>query len=121
MSHSGSRYYPTAGGDATAQLGLLFDMTEATDGMRITAVLEGGPFSKAKSKVKAGDVVTAINGQPLTKDTDIAQLLNQCRGKKTLVSLKGAAGTWDEVVLPISRAEQAKLLTSAGSRVVLPR
>ena len=110
VSHTGGRFRPTANGDATAQLGLLYDLTEATDGLKITAILEGGPFSKASSKVKVGDVVTAINGQPLTKDTDLAQLLNLCRGKKTLVSLKGSAGTWDEVVLPISQSAQSALL-----------
>ena len=110
VSHTGGRFRPAANGDATAQLGLLYDLTEATDGLKITAILEGGPFSKASSKVKVGDVVTAINGQPLTKDTDLAQLLNLCRGKKTLVSLKGNAGTWDEVVLPISQSAQSALL-----------
>jgi len=110
VSHTGGRYRPTAHGDATAQLGLLYDMTEATDGMKITAVLEDGPFCRANSKVKVGDVITAINGEPLTKDTDLSQLLNQCRSKKTLVSLKGSAGTWDEVVLPISQSAQSDLI-----------
>ena len=110
VSHTGGRFYPSAKGDATAQLGLVFDMTEARDGMKITAVLEDGPFCRANSKVKVGDVITAINGEPLTKDTDLAQLLNRCKGKKTLVSLKGSAGTWDEVVLPISAADQSDLL-----------
>jgi tricorn protease len=110
VSHTGGRFSPVLKGDATAQLGLLYDMTEATDGMKITAVLEDGPFSNANSKVKVGDVITAINGVPLSKDTDLAQLLNLCKGKKTLVSLKGNAGTWDEVVLPISKAEQSDLL-----------
>ena len=110
VSHTGGRFRPEAKGDATAQLGLLYDLTEATEGIKITDILENGPFSKASSKVKVGDVVTAINGQPLTKDTDLAQLLNLCRGKKTLVSLKGSAGTWDEVVLPISQSAQSALL-----------
>ena len=110
VSHTGGRFSPSSKGDATAQLGLLYDMTEATEGMKITAVLEDGPFCKANSKVKVGDVITAINGQPLGKDTDLAQLLNLCRGKKTLVSLKGSAGKWDEVVLPISNGEQSDLL-----------
>ena len=110
VSHTGGRFYPSGKGDATAQLGLLYDMAEATDGMKITAVLEGGPFCRANSKVKVGDVITAINGEPLTKDTDLAQLLNLCKGKKTLVSLKGSAGTWDEVVLPISKSEESDLL-----------
>ena len=110
VSHTGGRFRPEAKGDATAQLGLLYDLTEATEGIRITDILENGPFSKASSKVKVGDVITAINGQPVSKDTDLAQLLNLCKGKKTLVSLKGSAGTWDEVVLPISRSEQSDLL-----------
>ena len=110
VSHTGGRFYSSGKGDATAQLGLLYDMTEATDGMKITAVLEEGPFSRANSKVKVGDIITAINGEPVTKDTDLAQLLNQCKGKKTLVSLKGNAGTWDEVVLPITRSDQSDLL-----------
>ena len=110
VSHTGGRFRPIVKGDATAQLGLLYDLTQATEGLKITAVLEGGPFSRANSKVKVGDVLTAINGQPVTKDTDLAQLLNLCRGKKTLVSLKGNAGTWDEVVLPISQSEQSALL-----------
>ena len=110
VSHTGGRFSPSSRGDDTAQLGLLYDMTEATEGLKITAVLEGGPFCKANSKVKVGDVITAINGEPLGKDTDLAQLLNQCKGKKTLVSLKGSTGTWDEVILPISRSEQSDLL-----------
>ena len=110
VSHTGGRYSHSAKGDATASLGLLYDLSEATDGIKITAVLEDGPFFKAKSKVKAGDVITAINGQPVTKETDLSQLLNQCKGKKTLVSLKGSAGTWDEVVLPVSRSEESDLL-----------
>ena len=110
VSHTGGRFYPSGGGDATAQLGLLYDMRSTDEGMKITDVLEGGPFARAKSKVKAGDVITAINGQPVGRDTDLAQLLNQCQGKKTLVSLKGSAGEWDEVVLPISRSAQSDLL-----------
>ena len=110
VSHTGGRYSHSAKGDATASLGLLYDLSEATEGIKITAVLEEGPFFKAKSKVKAGDMITAVNGQPVTKDTDLSQLLNQCKGKKTLVSLKGSAGTWDEVVLPVSRSEESDLL-----------
>ena len=116
VSHTGGRFRPEAKGDATAQLGLLYDLTEATEGIRITDILENGPFSKANSKVKVGDVITAINGQPVSKDTDLAQLLNLCKGKKTLVSLKGSAGTWDEVVLPISRSEQSDLLYKRWSK-----
>ena len=116
VSHTGGRYYTSPyAPDATASLGLLYDLTApAADGIAITEVLEGGPFDRKNSKVKAGDRITAINGQPLTADTDIAVLLNLTAGKKTLVSLCDAKGTnsWDEVVLPITAGSEAGLLYS---------
>lgn len=110
VSHSGGRYRPSAKGDATAQLGLLYDLTKTGEGMQITAVLEGGPFDRATSKVKEGDVLLAINGKTITADTDIAQYMNKLDGRKTLVTLSRAGKTWDEVVLPITNAKQTSLL-----------
>ncbi len=111
VSHSGGRYsHRPANGDATAALGLLYDLSEATEGLKVTDVLEGGPFDRANSKVKAGDVITAINGEAITADTDPAQLLNQLAGKKTLISFKNGASQWDEVVMPITAAAQNTLL-----------
>lgn len=116
VSHTGGRYYTSPyAPDATASLGLLYDLAApAADGIAITEVLEGGPFDRKNSKVKTGDRITAINGQPLTADTDIAVLLNLTAGKKTLVSLCDAKGTdsWDEVVLPITAGSEAGLLYS---------
>lgn len=116
VSHTGGRYSTSPyAPDATASLGLLYDLAApAADGIAITEVLEGGPFDRKNSKVKAGDRITAINGQPLTADTDIAVLLNLTAGKKTLVSLCDAKGTdsWDEVVLPITAGSEAGLLYS---------
>lgn len=112
VSHTGGRYYPSIpAADATAHLGLLYDLsTPAAEGLTITAVLEGGPFDRASSRAKVGDRITAINGQTLHADTDIAQLLNRQAGRKTLVSLEGNAGKWDEVVLPISAGRESQLL-----------
>ena len=111
VSHSGGRYsHRPANGDATAALGLLFDLSAATEGLKVTDVLEGGPFDRAKSKVKAGDVITAINGETITAETDPAKLLNQLAGKKTLISFKNGANKWDEVVMPITAAAQNTLL-----------
>ena len=111
VSHSGGRYsHRPANGDATAALGLLYDLSAATEGLKVTDVLEGGPFDRANSKVKAGDVITAINGETITAETDPAQLLNQLAGKKTLISFKNGANKWDEVVMPITAAAQNTLL-----------
>lgn len=109
VSHTGGRYRrpAAAGDDATAQLGLFFDRTYAGEGMKVTEVLAGGPFDRKSSRVRPGDVVTAINGISLTKDTDIAELLNGQARKKVLVSFKDGKS---ETVIPISNAAQSELL-----------
>jgi len=111
VSHSGGRYFPAAAIDQTASLGLLFDMKNAGDYLLIDEVVAGGPFDRATSRVKAGDRITAINGTPVSADTDRAKLLNSIAKKKTLVSFSSAKGEkWDEVVLPISTSAMNELL-----------
>ena len=112
VSHSGSGYRPASNGDATAQLGLLFDWNYDKDGLRIEEVLEYGPFDKKSSKVKAGDIIEKIDGVEITKDMDYFPLLNKKSGKKVLVSVYSPKSKkhWDEVVKPISRGAQNDLL-----------
>ena len=112
VSHSGSGYRGGSDGDATAQLGLLFDWNYKKDGLRIEEVLEYGPFDKKNSKVKAGDIIEKIDGVEITKDMDYFPLLNKKSGKKVLVSVYSPKSKqrWDEVVKPISKGTQNDLL-----------
>lgn len=113
VSHSGSGYRSGGSdGDATAQLGLLFDWNYEKDGLRIEEVLEYGPFDKKNSKVKAGDIIEKIDGVAITKDMDYYPLLNKKSGKKVLVSVYSPKSKqrWEEVVKPISRGTQNDLL-----------
>ncbi|MDE6022119.1 MAG: PDZ domain-containing protein, partial [Muribaculaceae bacterium] len=112
VSHSGGRYSSAGGADPTASLGLIFNLSVPSDGMRIEEVVAGGPFDRATSKVKAGDVVTAINGESIKSDSDWAKQLNNLTKKKTLVSFSrpSSGEKWDEVVLPISSAAMNNLL-----------
>ena len=113
VSHSGSGYRRGGSdGDATAQLGLLFDWNYKKDGLRIEEVLEYGPFDKKNSKVKAGDIIEKIDGIAITKDMDYFPLLNKKSGKTVLVSVYSPKSKqrWDEVVKPVSRGVQNDLL-----------
>ncbi len=112
VSHSGGRYTGPAANEQTASLGLMFDLASDNDGLLIQEVVEGGPFDRATTRVKAGDVVEAINGEKITADTDWATLLNDQRKKKTLVSLYNptTGDRWEEVVIPISSAAMTGLL-----------
>ena len=113
VSHSGSGYRGSGlNGDATAQLGLLFDWNYDKNGLLIEEVLEYGPFDKKTSKVKAGDIIEKIDGVEITKEMDYFPLLNKKSGKSVLVTIYSPKTKkhWDEVVKPISRGAQNDLL-----------
>ena len=107
VSHSGGRYGGRSAVQATAQLGLLYDLTYTGKGLKVAEVLKGGPFDHANLKLKAGDVFTLFNGVEITTEQDISILLMGQAGKKTLVSIKGAE---DAVVLPVTNTVMNNLL-----------
>ncbi|MFT4204121.1 MAG: S41 family peptidase [Chitinophagaceae bacterium] len=107
-SHTGGRYRPMfANADATASLGLLYDETYTGKGLKITEVIAGGPFDKAESKVKAGDIITAIDGQEITDSSDWAYLLNRKADRFTAVNV---AGKGVQTVKPISVGDESELM-----------
>lgn len=102
VSHSGGRYYPQGAREATASLGLLYDMTYPGPGLKVGEVLAGGPFGHADSSMKPGAVITAINGTEIGSKTDPTVMLNSLAGRKTLVAFTLPSGEKaEEVVLPV--------------------
>ena len=111
VSHTGSGYRPSSrGGDATAEFGVLLDLDYKGDGLKIAEVVEGGPFDKKNSKVKAGTIIQKIDGVEIEKGMDYYPLLNNKRGKTVLVTLSDGGKTWDETVKPISHGAMNDLL-----------
>ncbi|GJM35676.1 MAG: tricorn protease [Saprospiraceae bacterium] len=112
-SHTGGRYRPQVeNGDETASLGLLYDYEHTAAGLKIAEVLKGGPLTNAKSKVKAGNIIEKIDGQPIPPDIDFYQLLNRKVAKNTLLSLydPDTKTRWEEVAKPISLGAENELL-----------
>ena len=110
VSHTGSGYRPGNKGDATAEFGVLLDLDYKGDGLKIAEVVEGGPFDKKNSKVKAGTIIQKIDGVEIEKGMDYYPLLNNKRGKTVLVTLSDGGKTWDETVKPISHGAMNDLL-----------
>ena len=54
-----------------------------------------------------GDILTAVNGEEIAADTDIATLLNGLAGKKTLLTFNGKN---EVVMLPVTASAQQALL-----------
>ena len=110
VSHTGSGYRPAGKGDATAEFGVLLDLDYRGDGLKIAEVVEGSPFDKEKSKVKAGCIITKIDGVEIKKGMDYYPLLNNKAGKTVLVTVSEGKTTWEETVKPISHGAMNELL-----------
>ena len=112
VSHSGGRYYPAGAKEQTASLGLIFDLNSRESGLIVEEVVEGGPFDRATSSLRNGDIIEAINGEDVSADSDWSVLLNNTSGKKVLVSIYSpqSGKRWDEVVIPISSSAESNLL-----------
>ena len=112
-SHTGGRFArPQDNTDATASLGLIYDETYDGNGIRVMEVLEGGPFTNAKTKIKKGVMIEKIDGEEITENMDWAKLLNRKAGKNVLLSLYDpeTKSRWDESTKPITTADEQNLI-----------
>ena len=112
VSHTGSSYRPNASGYATANLGLLYDLSYSGNGLKVDEVVEGSPFDHSRSKMKAGIIIEKINGTEIKAETDYNELLKNQSRKKTLIALYNPQTNerWEEVVLPIGNSAFSSLL-----------
>jgi len=112
-SHTGCRYRPTrTDGDNTAALGFFPDPKHTGPGIGILEVIEGGPLQKAGTKIKAGIVITAIDGATIAAGDNWYRLLNRKADTPVRLSLLDPRTNtrWDEPVKPISWGDQSQLL-----------
>lgn len=115
VSHTGCYYLkPAPIADRTASLGLYFDDGYEGPGLRIAAVLPGGPADITGSRLRPGVIIRAMETEFLDAHTDIDQLLNGMADSAVLLLLEipGAKQTEIETVVPIT-LEQATALRYA--------
>lgn len=104
-SHTGSGYrMRSPNGDSTAALGLLYDVSHTGVGLKVAEVLDRGPLDNADTKIKAGTVITHIDGVRLTPDVNPNELMNRKADTLVRLSLSNpeTSEEWEEVVTPVS-------------------
>ena len=112
-SHTGSIYRPRlTGADATAALGVFYSPDYTGAGLKVDEIIEGGPLTIAKSKIKPGMIIEKINGVAIAPGAEFDSLLNHVAGKPTLLSVLDPAQNqrFEETVKPISLAAENELL-----------
>ena len=111
VSHSGASYSGGgSGSDATAALGVFYDVNFAGPGVRVEEVIKDGPLDKANLNIKTGTIIEAIDGETLSPDRDLAQYLNRKTGKNVLLALLDGTTRREVVVKPVSTGEESQLL-----------
>ncbi|WP_275316446.1 S41 family peptidase [Tenacibaculum bernardetii] len=86
-SHMGYRgSAPKTINDKVGLLGL--DVINTKGGVKVNYILENTVADKSKSTLKVGDVITAVNGNEIAKNTNFYQLLKNTQGNEVLLSLK---------------------------------
>ncbi len=111
-SHTGghtSHSEPTD--DATAALGFFPDNSYHGPGIKVAEVMDKSPLINEKGKVKAGVIITKINGHTIGADENYYPLLNRKAGDKILVEFNNpkTGDTWTEVEEPISLRKENQL------------
>lgn len=107
-SHTGARYYPT-GGVSMGRLGIIYDVNYNGEGIRIQELLPDGVLACADTDLKAGDIITAIDGKTIAAGQNWFPLLTDKAGKKVLVEIKKGDGTTTELYVKPVTSESNQL------------
>lgn len=70
---------------------------------------QAAPLAKPGVEAKTGDIITAINGQPVTDIAGLTNLLRNQAGKQVLLSLQRGKQQWQTVVEPLSAGQDSML------------
>ncbi|HKO02348.1 MAG TPA: S41 family peptidase, partial [Thermoanaerobaculia bacterium] len=110
-SHLGAGAPSDQSRTSTGRLGLRYDRDdyEKNGRLRVVEVIELSPADVAK--IRVGETIAAVNGQPIDATTNIDQLLDYRIGKRTVVAVIAADGTRRDVTLQPVRNLEEKALT----------
>ena len=113
VSHTGSGYRvpTTPNSSSTANIGVFFDFEWKGDGLKVSEIIEKGPFDKASSKLAAGDVIISIDGIRINSGDDHYPLLDKKAGKRVLLGVRKPSGEEINIVtVPVSESVITDLL-----------
>lgn len=109
-SHTGGRYYSDGASMSTGSLGAYFDESYYGDGLKISEIFPRGPLAVKTAGLLPGDIITSIDGEVITAETDYFPLLEGKTGKKVRLGVTRRNGEKDFVVVkPISTGAQADM------------
>jgi membrane-associated protease RseP (regulator of RpoE activity) len=106
------------GVELTPQLAAYFGVTSGK-GVLITAVSDDGPAAKAG--LKAGDVITAVDGEPISSPDELSELVRRKKdGDVTLTVIRNKSQQTFRVT-PVEGRTRTTGRPAVGRQIVIPR
>jgi len=106
-SHTGARYR-APGSHQLGHIGIIADSQYKGDGIKIAEVLPGGAISNTDSGIKAGDIITSVEGHQIKAGENWLENFYDKVDKKLLITVKSGGKTKELFVTPT--ATDSKLL-----------
>ncbi|EMI4301839.1 PD40 domain-containing protein [Vibrio vulnificus] len=111
-SHTGASYgrYQSTWSEP-ASLGLFYDDQYRGKGVRVKAVIPGGPADIYQSPIKAGSIIYSVDGIEVAPEMDIYPLLDNKAGKRVRLSVlkPGDKAAQNVLLVPTSLEQEAQL------------
>ena len=86
--------------DATGLIGA--ELYPDSKGMKIGRTVLESPADKEVSKLHPGDIITAVNGEPVRADANFYEMLNGLGNEKVLLNILGPDGKYREVAIRLT-------------------
>ena len=94
----------------TAHLGLRFDPAHRGPGLKVKDVIPDSPADNLRSRVRAGELVTAIDGIAVTNGMDLTAILNGRFPREVTLDVRGADGKARRVSMQHIGFDEARTL-----------
>ncbi len=85
------------------------ELVSTVGGMRVARVIPGAPGSRTGSRLIAGDIILAVNGEQITKDANFYSYLTGTVNQRVLLSVKGTNNITREVIIRPAASESDAL------------
>lgn len=80
------------------------ELIPTATGMKVNHVVPETPVTKSKSLINEGEVITAVNGQPVSESENFYGLLSGLANEKVLLNVNDASGKNREIVVRLTQS-----------------
>lgn len=77
------------------------EVVPVNGGVKVKHVIGNTPASKIRSKIRDGEIITAVNGQDISSTTNFYSLLINAHNERIMLTVKGKNGSREVIIRPI--------------------